>query len=413
MAILHLTRTLPALMPRYVNRFSCIGPACEDNCCSGWQVTLDKKTFNAYRQSKHPALSPTFAANIKRQRSMGSDSNYGRIELSGPHNSCPLIQKDGLCGVHKELDESYLSNTCHSYPRLSRSFGGQFEQGLMLSCPEAARLALLSADAFEFEEGTINIRTDVLKKITARHGMSVEHMNEVRIFGLNLMNTRELALWQRLAVLGVFCESLSKMIAAGQQVAVPALIADFQATLSQGQLIEALGDIQPNHGAQAFVFSTLWGGKSLHGATLQQNRIIASIAKNLGADAITGVTTAERLLESYVRGLGRLEQVLEAAPHLLENFVLNEMFTHLFPFDAGHPYEHYLQLVSRFGLLRLMLAAQCNTDGDLPDVDLMIRTTQMFCRRFEHDIGFASQVNAALNSSGWGSLDKLYGFLRA
>ncbi|MGH8854241.1 MAG: flagellin lysine-N-methylase [Telluria sp.] len=413
MPILHLTRTLPAVLPRYVSRFRCIGSQCEDTCCSGWQVTLDKKTFNAYRQSKHPDLVKPFAASIKRQRSMANELNYGKIELSGPHNTCPLIEKDGLCGVQNKLDESYLSNTCFTYPRVSRAFAGQFEQALMLSCPEAARQALLAPDAFEFEEGTITVRADMLNKVTARHGITVEHMNEVRIFCLNLMNTRDLELWQRLAVMGVFCESLTRLIAAGQQGAIPGLIADFHATLAQGELVDALRDIQPNHAAQAYVFSTLWGGKTLHGSTVRQVRLIASIAKNLGADPDTGITTAEQLLESYMRGLGRLQQVLEGAPHLFENFVLNEMFSHLFPFDAGDPYEHYLQLVSRFGLLRLMLAAQCNTEGELPGIDVLIQTTQVFCRRFEHDIAFAGKVNAALASSGWGSLDKLYSFLRA
>lgn len=414
MAILHPTRTLPALLPRYVKRFRCIGSECEDTCCSGWQITLDKKTFNAYRQSKHPDLKESFATSVKRQRSsLASDLNYARIELSGANHSCPMVRTDGLCGVQKNLDESYLSNTCFSYPRVSRGFAGQFEQALMLSCPEAARQALLAPDAFEFEEGTINVRLDVLNKVTARHGISVEHMNEVRIFCLNLMNTRELELWQRLAITGVFCESLSKLIAAGQQAAIPELLAEFHAALGQGQMVEALRDIQPNHAAQAYVFSTLWGGKSLHAPTIRQALLIKSVAANLGADPDTGITTADQLLASYVRGAGRLAQVLEGVPHLFENFVLNEMFSHLFPFDAGDPYQHYLQLVSRFGLLRFMLAAQCNTEGELPGVDVLIQTTQVFCRRFEHDIAFANQVNAALSSSGWGKLDKLYGFLRS
>lgn len=414
MAILHPTRTLPALLPRYVKRFRCIGPECEDTCCSGWQITLDKKTFNAYRQSKHPELKDSFAASIKRQRSsMANELNYGKIELSGANHSCPLVQKDGLCGVQKNLDESYLSNTCFTYPRSTRAFAGQFEQALMLSCPEAARRALLAPDAFEFEEGTVNVRLDLLNKVTARHGISVEQMNEVRIFCLNLMNTRELELWQRLAVVGVFCESLSALIAAGQQAAIPGLLADFHATLAQGQLVDALRDVQPNHAAQAYVFSTLWSSKSLHAPTVRQALLIRSVAKNLGADPQTGITTADQLLASYVRGLERLEQVLEGAPQLLEHFVMNEMFRLLFPFETGDPYQHYLQLASGFGLLRFMLAAQCNTEGELPGIDVLIQTTQVFCRRFEHDVAFANKVNAGLTSSGWGNLDKLYGLLRA
>src|SRR4051812_10154965 len=30
---------------RYVTRFECIGPRCEDTCCQGWQVFIDEPHF--------------------------------------------------------------------------------------------------------------------------------------------------------------------------------------------------------------------------------------------------------------------------------------------------------------------------------------------------------------------------------
>jgi lysine-N-methylase len=72
-----------------------------------------------------------------------------------------------------------------------------------------------------------------------------------------------------------------------------------------------------------------------------------------------------------------------------------------------------LQLVSRFGLVRLMLAAQCNTDGTLPDAAVLVQTVHVFCRRFQHDRTFAQHVNQALKNTGLAALDKMYGFLRS
>jgi lysine-N-methylase len=103
---------------------------------------------------------------------------------------------------------------------------------------------------------------------------------------------------------------------------------------------------------------------------------------------------------------------LQAAPHLLENYILNEMFRDLFPFAGATPYDAYLQLVSCFGLLRMILAVQCNTEGALPDADAMVRTVQVYCRCFQHDANFATNVNQALKNSGWSKLEKVYGFLR-
>jgi lysine-N-methylase len=410
MPILHRTATLAALVPRYVSRFACIGPQCEDNCCSGWKVSLDKKTFKAYRQSDHPQLAPRFSTQITRQPSEAGKLEYGTIALKPDTRECPLME-ERLCAVHKHLDESHLSHTCFSYPRVTRNIGGQPEQAMMLSCPEAARQALLAPDAFDFIEAAIEVRPDVVVQVDGSHGIAPAAMNEVRIFCLTLLRTDALPLWQRLALLGVFCESLSNTLAEGRHAEVGALLQDFVALVEQGQATEALAAMAPNHPAQALVFSTLWGGRSFVTHSPVQNRVIAAVAAGLGADA-SGQVPGEQLIARYTQGVARLPKALEAAPHLLEHYLLNEVFSPMFPFDCAVPYESYLQLVSRFGLLRLMLAAQCSGDT-LPDGAALVQTVQVLCRHFQHDAGFATRVNEALLGSGWGALEKVYGFLRS
>lgn len=39
---------LDNLRPQYAKRFRCIGGACEDACCSGWAVTIDRSTYQKY-----------------------------------------------------------------------------------------------------------------------------------------------------------------------------------------------------------------------------------------------------------------------------------------------------------------------------------------------------------------------------
>lgn len=412
MSILHFTRTMPALLPRYVSRFRCIGPQCEDTCCSGWQVAIDKKTFQAYRQVTQPELRRLFAANITRQRSESSTANHARIELDPVTRACPLMQ-ESLCEVQAKLGESYLSDTCFSYPRLSRNFAGQHEQALTLSCPEAARQALLAADAFDFIEAPITLRANSAGAVVARHGMSLELMNEVRIFCLQLVRSAGLEVWQKLAVLGVFCESLTATLAAQGPAAVPALLDSFTMLVEQGLVLDALADLQPNHASQARVFAAIWQRRAIITPSALQNRVFADIAAGLGAGAGDTELAPEQLVACYSRGVARLPAALEAAPHLLEHYILNEMFCDLFPFQGASPYAHYLQLVSRFGLLRLMLAARCSGDGDLPGADLLVQTVQVYCRRFQHDATFAAQVNLALHKTGWATLEKVFGFLRS
>lgn len=257
------------------------------------------------------------------------------------------------------------------------------------------------------------MRQETVQQVDAGSGLTTQIMHDARIFCLQLMRVQGLETWQRLALLGVFCEKLTGCLARRDQAAVPALMDEFAGLVESGAVIDALRDLQANHEAQALVFATLWSHKEAPARTERQRAVVAAVATNLGADAETGVARIEDLVAAYAQGVKRLPQALEAAPHLLDHYLLNEMFMHMFPFEGGgDPYHSYLQLVSRYGLLRLMLAAQCVGDGPLPDADTLVTTVQVYCRRFRHDVHFAQRVNHALRNGGWESLDKLYSFLR-
>ncbi|OON61063.1 hypothetical protein B0920_19235 [Massilia sp. KIM] len=408
MPIRHPTLTVPALQPQYVSRFRCIGPQCEDNCCKEWHVGLDKQTFEAYQRPEAGKLATIIRINPEPR----SDLNYGRIELSGADSACPALENE-LCSVHRDLGDQALSHTCFTYPRVWTDVGGQAEQSLELSCPEAARLALLAPDAFEFTEGSMTVRAPLVRVVNAREGMSLEAVNEIRYFCLNLMRVDGLPVWQRLAVLGLVCEGLVEPLARRDLEAARTLLADTAALLENGALLEPLAQLQPDHEAQAMLFSVLLESVPKERHANLRHRVADAVASGLGADPLTGQVSAERLVECYRRGLARLPEALQAAPHLLDHYLLNELFLHLFPFDMASPFDSYLRLVSRFGLLRLMLAARCNTEGELPDAATLVQTVQAHYRRFNHDQTLLGRIDAALHKGGWARLDKLYGLLRS
>ena len=373
-------------------------------------MSIDKKTFNAYRQSNHEELKPVFETSIKRTRSQASDANYARIELNAQSGGCPMIQNN-LCSVQKNLNESFLSDTCFSYPRSTRQFAGGLEQSLTLSCPEAARQALLNADAFDFVENKIQLRESTASMIKPAHGLSVETMNEIRIFSFQLLRSSGLALWEKLAVLGVFCESLTTAIETHNQRGISTLLKEFISILETGSVVQALKDLTPNHVSQALVFSTLWNSRAVAPRSALQRETISAIAKGMQIDAASARSEQEQIVDNYRRGLERLPAALQEAPYMLEHYVLNEMFSSLFPFASATPYENYLRLISRFGMVRFMLVARCNAE-DLPSPAALAQTVQVFCRRFQHDTTFASQTSEILHNSGWARLEKIYGFLR-
>ena len=36
---------------KYMTRFSCLGPECEDSCCHWWTVTMDRQDYVAMRKA--------------------------------------------------------------------------------------------------------------------------------------------------------------------------------------------------------------------------------------------------------------------------------------------------------------------------------------------------------------------------
>ena len=408
MPILHRTQSLSALMPRFVERFRCIGASCEDTCCSGWTVYVDKKTYKAYRKESGPALE-RMMANMTRLDGGGEDA-YGAITAVGQEQRCPALQ-DGMCSVQTHLGESYLSDTCHNYPRTNRSVHGQVEQSITLSCPEAARLALLAEDAFDFIEAPVQLRHAAMLGVGPHFGVSPALMAETRIFCLNLLRSRELSLWQRLALLGAFCDTLSALCASGGQETIPVMIDDFVRLVENGELVATLDLIQPDHDAQAMVFATLWATKGFESTSTLEQALMHQVATRFGADA-HGQVSAERLVGAYRHGLGRLDEALTQAPWLLEHYLVNEVLVELIPFNGATPYDSYVQLMARFGLLRLILAVQCNTEGELPPLATLVSTVQLHCRRFQHVPGYTKRVNDSLYDSGWAELGKLYTLLK-
>ncbi|WP_306396248.1 flagellin lysine-N-methylase [Telluria beijingensis] len=409
MPILHRTQSVSALMPRFVERFRCIGPSCEDTCCSGWTIFIDKKSYKAYRAEDNPAFEQ-LNANMLRRDNPANTGEYAMIKTIGAQKQCPALQ-DSMCAVQAHLGESYLSHTCHTYPRTNRSLLGQVEQSITLSCPEAARLALLAEDAFDFVEAPVQLRLPMLSPVNQAFGIAPELMSEVRMFCMNLMRTRELPLWQRLALLGTFCETLTQLCSANEQANIPTMIDDFVRLIENGELMAVLEPIQPDHTSQAMVFATLWAEKGFEATSPFQQAMMRKIASRFGANA-HGEVSAEALVGAYRRGLARLDEALLPTPWLLENYVVNEIYSQFVPFNGKSPYDGYLQLISRFGLLRMLLAVQCNTEGDPPSSATLASTVNLHCRRFQHDPSYATRVREALYDSGWAEMSRLYKLLR-
>jgi lysine-N-methylase len=170
--------------------------------------------------------------------------------------------------------------------------------------------------------------------------------------------------------------------------------------------------MKPHYEIQAITFTLLWKSKNTTSNSWVQREVQASILKGLGVDMQSGQVDDTELINRYKQGVLRIPEALKDAPFFLENYLVNEMFRENFPFEQSLPYEHYLRIIIRFGLVRFMMATQCATENELPSLKTLTQTVQSFCRRYQHDSKFAQSINTCFNNSGWSDLQKVYRFLK-
>lgn len=119
-------------IPSYYFTFRCLADKCEDTCCAGWQIVIDKKSLNKYKRVKGA---------FRRRLQNSVDWISGTFRQS-EDKRCAFLNDDNLCDMYLALGENSLCRTCTMYPRHVEEFENVREITLSVSCPEAARILL-------------------------------------------------------------------------------------------------------------------------------------------------------------------------------------------------------------------------------------------------------------------------------
>lgn len=144
---------MKTIYPDYYEDFKCIAGNCPDTCCAGWEIVIDEKYCNIYKNSQT-------AAAKKAVSKMYTDSDND-VCLKLTDGRCPLLNRNNLCEIYIEMGKDALCDVCRTYPRYNKETDSILFKGISLSCPEAARL-ILSDNSFgcldkepEFEDSEL------------------------------------------------------------------------------------------------------------------------------------------------------------------------------------------------------------------------------------------------------------------
>jgi lysine-N-methylase len=396
-------RSTKIVRPEYADRFRCIGPTCEDSCCAGWAVTIDKATYQKY-QSIPPGplrvLMDTHIAHSPEDPGGKNPSAFAQVKLL-PSRECPFHNAERLCQIQVELGEEYLSHTCATYPRRSYVIDKLIDKTLTTSCPEACRLVLLNPDLLEADwTGERHIKWD-----ESKHDPTlVSYFWPIREFVIGLIRDRTYPLWQRMFLLGTFSRRLEAVIRGDITGGFPAMLEGFSAAVASGGLRTSIETIPAD--------LTLQLGMVLELVRLGSHpspRLVESIDAFGRGIEYGPESTLPSMSAAYGAAYERyFAPFVAERPYILENYLINMIFNRLFPFGdkalvgaaAPEPAKEFALLATNFALVKGLLIGVAGAHMENFSTEHVVLTVQSASKYFEHNLEFLSKVHQILVDKG-------------
>ena len=413
---------------RYMQRFACIGPACEDNCCHGWTVEIDARTHDRMQkltQLHSPEERRRYVRAVK-QVDVGRKSGPITIFKLGEDSACTMLESSGLCHIQNTFGEKLLSDVCALYPRRIQKVGKVIELSGMASCPEMSRQLLLHADATD--EVEFDRRT--LSRNVVMHGMDPRDIRPywrllvtVRTFMLGLLRRPGYTLEQRLFFMSWFAKRASTIFNKSSKKAdVAAVTAEMKALETDATLGEVARRYDAVEASSAIVL-LLARELVRQRNPKKQRRSFRELVDEVFAEYLSvrayqpgdlespdAESHAKRLWGEYRKRRARI--LAKAAPRV-EQYLTNithNYWMHRLPLEAPDLMVHMLRLLTLLAVFKLLVFSHPSVQRDGDDfeqrldavaVDVLYRTA----RYIEH----SPLLTALENALGQANLRSLAG----
>ena len=401
--------------PTYAGLFHCIGAECEDTCCGGWDIPLDKITYQRYREFPQEKLGSLVAHFVAINPASTHDNSYAYIHRTDS-GSCPFFGEDRLCSVQKEYGAGLLSATCSLYPRSLSQVDGELEGTLILSCPEAARLVLLSPalDLLESNLHSGEFRIDNVFSLAGdvgEHRRPPEHFPAVRSLLIELVRDRSRPMWQNLLMVASFCKRLDEVTSELKAELVPALVERYRMALGQGPS-EELDSLPRDLRRRMELVITLTTEQSANPSSGRRFRdAFWDFVEGIGsADSSAPDEDMERF---RIAERDYYQPLLDAFPFLFENYLVNQMLLHLSPYGRAatrfvvhSAFDECLLLAIQFFWVSSLLIGIAGRYRDSFSTKHVVSTVQSFTRAVGHIPQVNEDMLAAVRQRG---LDDLAG----
>lgn len=376
------------LKPTYFDKFKCIGSKCEDNCCQGWSIDIDKRTYKKYTKS-NSKIKNKLKENIKRNRNSKNEYDYAKVILDRKNGKCTFLTEEKLCGIYAELGEENMSYLCRQYPRAYSCYNGIIQKGLTTACIEVARLVLLNKESIEFDMVEEDILFDLSIKynINSKHSFNFLESNFeiLREFSIGLIQNRKFSIEERLIILGLLFNELNKN--KFTKNIAESTVNRYINNIENGYYDDLIFKLKFDDVIDAQIYLLI----SLSKKMLNYNKVTSKLYIKDIFDMINGLglngSSYEDVKEKFLYSYNEIyNQFIEDKKYVYENFIVNYMFNECFPYNKeGDIVRAYNELISKFVVIKLNTIGLCAYYKEDMNMDRFINLIQRFSRSVIHD----------------------------
>ncbi|MBQ4404954.1 MAG: flagellin lysine-N-methylase [Selenomonadaceae bacterium] len=372
--------------PQYVDKFKCDGSKCDAHCCQGWNIFIDAKTFEQYSQLD--------SREIVQHMEFYPDREEYLITLNDKRQ-CPFLNENKLCRLQLKFGEKFLSKTCATYPRVTNNFGYFFERSLILSCPVAAEMILFEREPMKFEFVHVPEKIHSLSGKIAMQAIQAtdelkEHVIEIQVAMISILQERTLTLDGRLIVLGFFLDKLEEIFSDFDADSLTKLIAAYESKTFLAEQVPLM--IQSlNFDAEKFIRLILAVLDKVYDG---ENRFeTARDKKFMGAvvDVFKFNSDEKNIVANFKALAEARKNFLTTCAAFLENFLVNGLFINILPWKfEGSLAQNFATFVTGYKIFELATFSVWFKGMD--SKENLIELAGWFVTRFDHTSEYKQRI---------------------
>ena len=365
-------------LPKYMVEFKCVSSRCIDTCCAGWDINIDECTYDKYTHSTGK-LKELVKEKFLENKYEHDSFNTGFMILKD-ENRCPFLNSNMLCDIHGGIGEDNLCITCKSYPRVFNIIDNVYEKSGLPSCEEICIRAFLNKDKMEFveceeniDETNIEIRRIIDSQAFEDTDSLLQYFWDIRIISINIMQCRNFSIEERLNILNNFYEKIEE--------------------LHKLQKFDDIEDFLEEFNNESIDYEYLKGA-----AFNENNEFYISIKEDELVKNIRSLRLKECVKEykkgtskqndtsQYLKEVPKYFNELEEYSYILENYLVNQIFKDLIPFNTGNSLMKSIKvLINTYRIIKAYIIGIAINSNEQITEKHIIRVIQSLSKDIEHN----------------------------